>query len=189
MCTVRTLRSDYETLEEGYQIRRQTSISISEYLQVLCLPAAGLTILCVMLNVVADIYVLITLNSHLQQFHLTTIEIGCVYLCLFLSYGLSSPIAGRLADRSNHEFLLQFFGSMVIVVAFVIIGPAKWTNLEPKLYLVVIGLLLKGIGAGPLISCSFSACLKAAKIYAGRRDDFQTYTLVSTIISFSIPLG
>ena len=53
---------------------------------------------------------------------------------------------------------------------------------------IVAGLLLKGLGAGPLISCSYTACLKASRA-AGHMDDSRTYTLTSTIVAFSIPAG
>lgn len=59
---------------------------------------------------------------------------------------------------------------------------------EPSVMAIVAGLLLKGLGAGPLISCSYTACLKAAR-EAGRTEDSRTYTLISTIVTFSIPLG
>lgn len=59
---------------------------------------------------------------------------------------------------------------------------------EPSVSAIVAGLLLKGLGAGPLISCSYTACLKAAR-HAGRCEDSRTYTLISTIVTFSIPMG
>ncbi|KAI1295394.1 MFS-type transporter SLC18B1 [Halotydeus destructor] len=187
--SIRT-ESEYRDIETDKRSRTfDDPISFKEYLDVLRLPAAILTILCVMCNVIADIFVLITLSSHLKQFNLTTIQIGFTYLCLFLSYGVSSPLAGRLADRTDQEFILQCFGSLIVVGAFLLIGPSSIFHFETNLKVVIIGLLLKGVGAGPLISCSYSSCLKAAKLYANRNEDFKTYTLVSTIISFSIPLG
>lgn len=60
---------------------------------------------------------------------------------------------------------------------------------EARVAAIVAGLLLKGLGAGPLISCSYTACLKAARDSAGRSEDSRTYTLVSTIVTFSIPVG
>ena len=59
---------------------------------------------------------------------------------------------------------------------------------QSSMLLIISGLLMKGLGAGPLISCSYTACLKAAKS-SGRPDDSKTYSLVSTIVSLSIPLG
>ena len=59
---------------------------------------------------------------------------------------------------------------------------------KPTVLSIVAGLLLKGLGAGPLISCSYTACLKAARD-AGRHEDSRTYTLISTIVTFAIPVG
>ncbi|XP_076318373.1 MFS-type transporter SLC18B1-like [Tachypleus tridentatus] len=145
--------------------------------------------LCVILNVVADAFILITLSDHLQQFSLHPLEIGCIYLCLFLSYSFSSPIAGKLADKLKLEYILQCIGSLILVVAFALIGPLAFFSLSPCVWLVTAGLLLKGLGAGPLISCSYSACLRFARQKGGFLEDFRTYSLVSSIISFCIPLG
>lgn len=60
--------------------------------------------------------------------------------------------------------------------------------ISPSISMVVFGLLLKGIGAGPLISCSYTGCLKATK-ESDKIEESKAYTLASTIISFSIPLG
>lgn len=143
MCSVRTLEDGYADLETFHRPEDRT-ISTREYLDVLRLPASLLCILCVMLNVVTDIFVLITLTGHLQQFNLTTMQIGFIYLCLFLSYGISSPLAGKIADLTGKEFLLQFFGSLIILVSFLIIGPSSLINIKSDLKLVIAGLLLKG---------------------------------------------
>ena len=186
---IRDIEPRYENIDLN-RPKQKFTISAREYLDVLKLPAAILTIACVTLNVIADIFVLITMSSHLQQFKLSAIQIGFIYLCLFLSYGISSPLAGKIADRLHCEFLLQSLGSLIIIIALVLIGPIPvLNNSDASLSRIIVGLLLKGFGAGPLIACSFSSCLHAAKLYAHRDDDFRTYTLVSTIISFSIPLG
>lgn len=168
---------------------RPKPITTSEYVSVLRLSATMITILSVTLNVVADSFIMITLSLHLQQFSLTIMEIGSIYLFLFLAYGVSSPLTGKLADRYGCEFLLQAYGSLILVGAFALIGPAAYMPFKPEVWIIIIALLLKGVGAGPLICCSYSACLRAAKMEANMPDDFRTYTLVSTIVSFSIPLG
>lgn len=181
---------DYQKLTSSESTSTSSSevISLRDYINVLKLPSAILAVLCTLLNVTSDIFLLITLSTHLQQFQVTNIQTGFIYLCLFLSYGISSPLSGKIADHSDFECLLQSFGSFLITIAFMLVGPAL-LFIKSNVTMVIIGLLLKGLGAGPLISCSYTSCLKAAKFYAGRTSDFKTYTLVSTIISFSIPLG
>ncbi|GFY64103.1 MFS-type transporter SLC18B1 [Trichonephila inaurata madagascariensis] len=98
------------------------------------------------------------------------------YSCPFVSFGLGG------------EFLLQSGGCLIMAISFILIGPGSFLRLQPKIVLIVVGLLLKGLGAGPLISCSYSAALKAAR-RSGLPEDFRTYSLVSTLVSFSIPLG
>lgn len=89
-------------------------VKIQDYFRLLKVPAAVLAMTCTLLNVASDIFVLITLNLHLKQFDVTHVQSGFVYLCLFLSYGFSSPLAGKLADKTNLEFALQSLGSVSI---------------------------------------------------------------------------
>lgn len=89
-------------------------IKVQDYIRLLKIPAAVLAMTCTLLNVASDIFVLITLNSHLTQFNVTHVQSGFVYLCLFLSYGISSPLAGKIADKTDLEFALQCLGSASI---------------------------------------------------------------------------
>ncbi|GIY60895.1 MFS-type transporter SLC18B1 [Caerostris darwini] len=164
------------------------SLSLKEYHGILKLPAGAMVLVSVTCNVTADAFILIALSEHLVQFHLTPMMVGSIYLCLFLSYGLSSPLAGKIGDKMGGEFLLQSGGCLIMAISFILIGPGSFLNMKPKIVLIVVGLLLKGLGAGPLISCSYSAALKAAR-KSGLPEDFRTYSLVSTLVSFSIPLG
>lgn len=164
------------------------NLTLKDYKRILKLPAGAMVLVSVTCNVTADAFILIALSEHLVQFHLTPMLVGSIYLCLFLSYGLSSPLAGKIGDKMGGEFLLQSGGCLIMTFSFILIGPASFLHWQPKVGLIVAGLLLKGLGAGPLISCSYSAALRAAKS-SGLPEDFRTYSLVSTLVSFSIPLG
>ncbi|CAL1265538.1 unnamed protein product [Larinioides sclopetarius] len=164
------------------------NLTLKEYKGLLRLPAGAMVLVSVTCNVTADAFILIALSEHLVQFHLTPMLVGSIYLCLFLSYGLSSPLAGKIGDKMGGEFLLQSGGCVIMTISFILIGPGSFLQLQPKVGLIVAGLLLKGLGAGPLISCSYSAALRAARA-SGLPEDFRTYSLVSTLVSFSIPLG
>lgn len=89
-------------------------IEVKDYMGLVRNLPAILAMICTLLNVTSDIFILITLNSHLAQFNITHIQSGFIYLCLFLSYGLSSPLAGKIADKTNLEFALQSLGSASI---------------------------------------------------------------------------
>lgn len=89
-------------------------ISNEEYLNVLKLPETILAVACTALNVTTDVFVLINLEDHLKSFDLTMVQVGFVYLCLFLSYGISSPAAGKLGDKTDRELLLQGIGCLCI---------------------------------------------------------------------------
>lgn len=162
-------------------------IETREYIQVLSLSQTLASVACTFLNVATDVFILINLEPHASSLSISTVQMGFVYLCLFLSYGFSSPAAGKLADRTNRELLLQSIGCLLVAFSFLLFAPVA-LPLNKSIVAIVFSLLIKGIGAGPLISCSYSSILKVA-LAAGREDDSKTYTLVSTIVSFSIPLG
>ncbi|GFW11961.1 MFS-type transporter SLC18B1 [Trichonephila clavipes] len=145
------------------------SLTLKEYKGLLKLPAGAMVLVSVTCNVTADAFILIALSEHLVQFHLTPMMVGSIYLCLFLSYGLSSPLAGKIGDKMGGEFLLQSGGCLIMAISFILIGPGSFLRMQPKIVLIVVGLLLKGLGAGPLISCSYSAALKAASNFLGVR--------------------
>ncbi|RWS17751.1 MFS-type transporter-like protein [Dinothrombium tinctorium] len=166
-----------------------TSITTKEYKTLLKLNSTLLAMVCVTLNVVTDNFLLITLNNHIKSYNLQPVTIGFIYMCLFLSYGLSSPLSGRIADITNLEYILQASGAFILVISFLLIGDLFVRSNENQLFAVVVGLLLKGLGAGPLICCSYTACLKAITFRRLASQDFRTFTMVSTVISFSIPLG
>lgn len=179
---------DEEKTDPSEKMQQTESLTLREYRHILKLPAGSMVLVSVTCNVMADAFILIALSEHLTQFNLKPMIVGSIYLCLFLSYGLSSPLSGRIADKMGGEFLLQGGGCLIMTVAFILVGPASFVELTPKVELIVAGLLLKGLGAGPLISCSYSAALRAAR-RSGLPEDFRTYSLVSTLVSFSIPLG
>ncbi|XP_054717117.1 MFS-type transporter SLC18B1-like [Uloborus diversus] len=107
------------------------SLSIREYLRILKLPAGSMILVSVTFNVTADAFILIALSEHLSQFNLTPMIVGSIYLCLFLSYGISSPLSGRIADKWGKEFLLQSGGCLIMTISFVIIGPASFLDMTP----------------------------------------------------------
>ena len=162
-------------------------IESREYIQILSLGPAMASVACTFLNVATDVFILINLEPHASSLSISTVQMGFVYLCLFLSYGFSSPASGKIADKTNRELFLQSIGCVFVAFSFLLFAPIL-LPMTKSIIAIVLALLIKGIGAGPLISCSYSSILKVA-LAAGREDDSKTYTLVSTIVSFSIPLG
>ncbi|RWS14016.1 MFS-type transporter-like protein [Dinothrombium tinctorium] len=165
-----------------------TSITTKEYKTLLKLNSTLLAMVCVTLNVVTDNFLLITLNNHIKSYNLQPVTIGFIYMCLFLSYGLSSPLSGRIADITNLEYILQASGAFILVISFLLIGDLFVRSNENQLFAVVVGLLLKGLGAGPLICCSYTACLKAITFRRLASQDFRTFTMLKKKILTEISL-
>ena len=96
------------------QSSKSVNIGVKEYMSVLRLRETMLAAACTALNVATDVFVLINLEDHLKAFDLTMVQVGFIYLCLFLSYGFSSPIAGKIGDKTDRELLLQGLGCIFI---------------------------------------------------------------------------
>lgn len=94
--------------------KHQEVISHEDYIRVLKLPETMVSVACTALNVATDVFILINLGEHIKPFDLSVVQVGFIYLCLFLSYGVSSPVAGKIGDRTDRELMLQCIGCLLV---------------------------------------------------------------------------
>jgi len=99
---------------EAKTAKQQEVISNQDYLKVLKLPETMVSVACTALNVATDVFILINLGEHIKHFKLSVVQEGFTYLCLFISYGVSSPAAGKIGDRTDRELLLQSIGCLLL---------------------------------------------------------------------------
>jgi hypothetical protein len=95
-------------------LKQQEVVSHEDYIRVLKLPETMVSVACTALNVATDVFILINLGEHIKPFNLSVVQEGFTYLCLFLSYGISSPLAGKIGDRTDRELLLQCVGCLLL---------------------------------------------------------------------------
>ena len=95
----------------------------------------------------------VTQKDHLQSFHLSPLYLDVVLTVGVVGYGVSVPLWGRLTDNDLASTTVTTIGSIIQVIAFLLLGPAPFIPVEKSLVLCIIALFLRGIGnAAVLVS-------------------------------------
>lgn len=129
-----------------------------------------------------------TLEPHIRPLNLSPLQIGLMFVLNGLSYAVSAPVWGRLCDKCLPERGATTIGSLIVVVAFVLVGPCPLLPLENSLSLCITALVIHGVGFGAQLVATFSGSHKDA-LAAGLPDDITTYGLVSGLWTSSFALG
>ena len=129
-----------------------------------------------------------TLEPHLRQFSLSPGYIGLFFLITGLMYSLSAPVFGVLNDKWYCHRYLILCGSFLVVVAFLLMGPAPFVPLTPCIPLIIFSLFIQGIGFGALNVSSFVGAQRDA-VLLGLPDDLSTFGLVSALWTSGLAFG
>ena len=133
-------------------------------------------------------FVQATLEPHIRNLQLTPLEIGLLFIVNGTAYAVSAPVWGRMCDRLLAPHYVTCIGSMLIVVAFMLIGPAPFLPIRTSLVIVIISLILHGLGMGAALIASFSGFHRDA-ITIGLPDNISTYGVVSGLWTSAFALG
>ena len=129
-----------------------------------------------------------TLEPHLRPLGLSAFQTGLVFVLNGAAYALSAPIWGKLCDKGMPERLVTFLGSLIVVAAFLMIGPAPFLPLTESLPLNIGALVLHGVGFGAQLVATFTGAHKDA-IKSGMADNLSTYGVVSGMWTSTFALG
>ena len=128
------------------------------------------------------------LEPHLRFLHLSPLKLGLIFVVSGGTYGIIAPLWGKFCDRGISPLFLILIGSLIIITAFLLIGPAPFLPLKPSLVLVLTSLCLNGIGQGGELIPSFAGAHKFA-ILAGFPQNMSTLGLVSGLWTSFFALG
>ncbi|XP_046578554.1 MFS-type transporter SLC18B1-like [Haliotis rubra] len=128
-----------------------------------------------------------TLASHLQEFNLSTLVVGFIFLAAPAVYGFTAPIWGWVGDAKGQIKSLMVVGNFMSCVAFLLMGPCPL--LPPlTLWLNVISLMMVGLFVGCALIPTITCLLVAAR-RLGFKENLDTYALVSGLFNSAYCLG
>uniref|UniRef100_A0A2P2HZD3 MFS-type transporter SLC18B1-like n=1 Tax=Hirondellea gigas TaxID=1518452 RepID=A0A2P2HZD3_9CRUS len=129
-----------------------------------------------------------TLEPHIRPLHLSPFQIGLIFVLNGLSYAVSAPIWGRLCDKWLPERCATIIGALLVVVAFILVGPSPLIPIKNSLALCITALVIHGVGFGAELIASFSGSHKNA-LAMGLPDNITTYGLASGLWASAFALG
>lgn len=83
-----------------------------------------------------------TLEPYLRQFHLSSTEVGTIFMVTFGSYWFGSASAGVFCHFRQEAFF-EFFGVFVGSISFFVVGPAPFLPFNPSLWLIYLSQRLR----------------------------------------------
>ncbi|CAN7989565.1 unnamed protein product, partial [Ixodes hexagonus] len=128
-----------------------------------------------------------TLEPYLVQFHLSSTEVGTVFMVQFVSYAAGAVISGLLC-HFKVELFFSFAAQLMTVLAYLILGPAPFISTLPTLWMVYLSQVLTGVGMAGQFVCSFCHALKYC-IARGYPDDVRTSGFVSSVVFTFLVFG
>ena len=105
-----------------------------------------------------------TLAGHLSSFNFSTTFVGLMFLLCESIYTASAPIFGVLIDRWRCSNTVMIFGSILMIISMLLIGPSPLLNLEKNLVLIGLSLAILGVSVGALYIPTYKNCLDAVKL-------------------------
>lgn len=128
------------------------------------------------------------LEPHLRRFALTPVVLGLVFIINGVMYALSAPVWGWLCDHYVRPKAVSFVSAILVVIGFVMVGPAPFIRAEPTVSLVCWALVIHGLGFGGEVVAGF-ADLHREAIRIGFPDNIETYGVVSGMWTSMFALG
>ncbi|KAH9488973.1 hypothetical protein Btru_061758 [Bulinus truncatus] len=130
-----------------------------------------------------------TLSDHLDQFGLSTLEVGLFFIIAPGLHALMAPVWGFISDRKDIQSPLLIIGNLVCAIGFLLVGPTPLLPFLPReLWVVTLGLILFGFTIG----CSIVPTMKCVVVGArdlGFPDGLSTFGLVSGLFNATFCLG
>ncbi|CAL8078819.1 unnamed protein product [Orchesella dallaii] len=97
-----------------------------------------------------------TLETHLDQFELSSLQVAAVFSVTTGIYTVCSPLWGQVSDRLGlNKVIIIASGSLLIVIGFILLAPLDFISKEHLLWSTLVGLCLHGIGIGSAIMVFF----------------------------------
>ncbi|PIK58154.1 putative MFS-type transporter SLC18B1 [Apostichopus japonicus] len=129
-----------------------------------------------------------TIALHAQQFDVTPVTIGMMFLLTGGIYACLSPLWGYLADKKKYTRLMIEIGFIFIATSYLFIGPSPLLKMKSSLTNIWIGLVILGVGLGSGLVPTFQDVMMSARKY-GMPDTMATHSVTSGLFNSMFALG
>ncbi|CAG9864362.1 unnamed protein product [Phyllotreta striolata] len=129
-----------------------------------------------------------TLEPHLRTFDLPPVLLGLMFVLNGGTYALTAPAFGWCCDKTYAPKWVTVAGCLLIATGFTMVGPAPFLPVEKKMWMIMFGLVLHGLGMSAQLVASFTDALRTLVLH-GFPNDLETFGLISGIWTSAFALG
>ena len=152
-------------------------------------PHVIIALLCATTAAFAIGFIESLLELHLEKFSLSINSIGLCFLAMSATYTASTIATGWITDMRFRPWSICSFGLLLILIAFLLIGPLPFLPLPPSLSLTIMGLVLQGSGSAAVLVSSYSCSITSTLKIDGYGEGLATYSIVSGVWTSAFALG
>jgi len=160
-------------------------------LSLLKLPSVLLIAVAIVMGGVALSFLDPTLEPHLEKpFHLTSSQVGLMFLVGPAAYAIAAPPVGMLANKWSKRMLI-IIGTVVCGLAYILLGPAPFLPAKAfpsTLWLNGISLAVFGIG-GAMFCIPALPDMNDSALKYGLEDSIATQSALSSIYNSMFYIG
>ncbi|KAA0193883.1 hypothetical protein HAZT_HAZT003132 [Hyalella azteca] len=160
----------------------------SQMIELLKIPPVALAAFSIIASSISIGFVQATLEPHLRPLQLSPFQTGLVFVLNGATYAASAPIWGKLCDKGVPPIIISLIGSLTVIVAFILLGPAPFLPIKESLGLCIAALIIHGFGFGAQLVATFGGAHRDAIAY-GMPNNLTTYGLVSGMWTSTFALG
>jgi len=167
-----------------------TSSGTKRWYHLFMIPAVVMIILNLFTTAASIGFISGSLDTHLEQFELTTPQSGAVFTVSNTIYTLSTPFWGKFSDslQGRWKSLTIFIGCGLIFAGFSFLGPLPFLADHSTLWSTLVGLSLHGLGIGAAIMSAFPHAASYG-IASGFPDSLETRSWISSVYILTFTLG
>ena len=156
--------------------------------QLLKIPEIIISVLAIFISAFNIGFIQATLEPHIRFLNLPPYQLGLMFIIAGGTFALVAPMWGKLCDKGVYSILLHAISASLIMVSFLLIGPAPFIKLNLSLTLIVISLFIHGFALGGEFITSFTGINKFS-LSAGMPKNLATYGVASAIWTSPFSLG
>lgn len=128
-------------------------------------------------------FFLVTLEFHLRPLHMSPVQVSLIFALNSAVYCISCTGHGWLLDNYLRPTTVACWGACIMVIGFLLLGPAPFIPLTLTMPLVIIGTILFSTGNGAQVVASMTGTTREA-LANGAPDNVATYGLVGGVWNF-----